>query len=142
MTLNNLIDLLRKYAGDHLQINDFGTGYISELGASKDQSYPLMWVIIAPSRYDGKQMNYNLQLIFADLLYGDKKNELEVWSDQLLIALDTLAYLRDNPDFDFQTDGNASVDFFTEHDGDLAAGVILGITINDPKPLDRCVIPF
>jgi len=142
MTLNNLIDLLKKFAGNHKQINDFGQGDISRLGASKDQRYPLMWAVIAPSRYSGKEMNYNLQLIFADLIFGDNKNELEVWSDQLLIALDTLSFLTDNPDYEFTTDGTASIDFFTEHDGDLTAGVVLSITLNDPKPLDRCVIPL
>lgn len=142
MTLNNLIDLLRKFAADHALINDFGVGDIAEIGASRDIVSPLMWVVLQPSRYSGKQMYYSLQLIFADLIFDDKKNELEVQSDQLLIALDTLAFLRDNPDFDFQTDGDASIDFFTDRLGSLCAGVTVGLTIREPNPLNRCVIPL
>ncbi|WP_212005745.1 hypothetical protein [Chitinophaga sp. HK235] len=142
MTLNNLIDLLQKYAVGHQQINDFGYGNISGIGAKgRDQVYPLMWVVLNPSRYQGKEMNYSLQIVFADLIYEDGKNELEVWSDQQSIALDTVSYLTDNPEFEFTTDGTANIDYFTEHDGDLTAGVVLSITIKDPNPLNRCVIP-
>lgn len=141
MTLNNLIELLKKFAGDHRQLNDFGCGDISEMGASKDQLYPLMWVVIGPCRYAGKEMNYNLEIIFADLIHGDKKNELEVWSDQLLIALDIMSQLHDNQIYEFNTDDTANFSFFTERFADLTAGVVLSMTIKDPKPLDRCVIP-
>jgi hypothetical protein len=141
MTLNNLIDLLKNYAGSHKQINDFGRGGLEELGASRDQMYPLMWVASYSGRYAGKSMQYSLQIIFSDLIHDDKKNELEVQSDQLLIGLDTVAYLRDNPYFDFQVDEPVTIDFFTERFGDLTAGCMLSFTLRDPKPLDRCVIP-
>lgn len=141
MTLNNLIDLLKSYTQSHKQINDFGRGDITELGASKDQKYPLMWVTYNNGRYSGKEMQYNLQLVFADLIFQDKSNEQEVHSDQLLIGLDTVAYLRENPDFDFQVDGDINIDFFTERFTDFTAGCVLSFTVRDPKPLDRCVIP-
>jgi hypothetical protein len=142
MTLNNLIDLLKSYAICHKQINSFGRGNLEELGASTDITYPLMWVVSYPGRYAGKSMQYNLQVIFADLIHEDKRNELEVQSDQLLIGLDTIAFLRDNPDYEFQVDDNITIDFFTERFGDLTAGCMLSFTLRDPKPLDRCVIPF
>lgn len=142
MTLNNLIETLRSYAQNHKQLNDFGRGDVSELGASKDQKYPLMWVGVSSARYSTSSIYYSLQLIFADLIFDDKKNEVEVQSDMLLVGLDTVAYLRENPDFDFQVDGDVTIDFFTERFTDLTAGCVLGITLRDPKPLDRCVIPL
>lgn len=141
MTLNNLIDLLRKIAGNHPQINEFGIGDIAEIGASKDVTYPLMWSVLQPSRYSNKQLYVNLQLVFADLIFDDKKNELEVQSDQLSIALDIVAQLRENPEYDFQVDGDASIAFFSDRLNDLCAGVTVAIVVRLPRPLDRCVIP-
>lgn len=142
MTLNNIIELLRQYAANHAQLNGFGQGPISEYGASSDLKHAVMWVSLSPSRHSQKQMWYQLQLIFSDLVFDDQKNALEVQSDMLLVGLDTLAYLRDNPDFDFQVDDEVSIDFFTERMGDLCAGCVLSLTIRDPKPLDRCAIPL
>jgi hypothetical protein len=142
MTLNNLFDLLKNYAANHKQINGFGRGYYEEIGVSQDVKYPLMWVNSYSGQYSGKSMRYSLQVIFADLIHDDKRDELEVQSDQLLIGLDTVAYLRNNPDFDFQVDEPVSIDFFTERFADFVAGCMLSFTLRDPKPLDRCVIPF
>ncbi|WP_343668731.1 hypothetical protein [Chitinophaga sp.] len=142
MTLNNLINLLRSYAQSHLQINDFGSGDLSDLAASKDVRLPVMWVSYPTGRYSQNQMFYNLTVFLADQIFDDKKNELEVQSDMLSIALDTFAFLRDNPGFDFQVDADATIDFFTERFGELTAGCAMSFTLRDPKPLDRCVIPF
>lgn len=142
MTLNNLINLLKKYSQSHLQINDFGAGDLSDLAASKDVKLPIMWVSYGTGRYSQNQMIYNLSFFFADQIFDDKRNELEVQSDMLLIALDTFAYLRDNPDFNFQVDADATIDFFTERFGELTSGCAMSFTLRDPKPLDRCVIPF
>lgn len=101
-----------------------------------------MWAVLTPSRYSVSSVYYGLQLVFADLIFDDKKNEVEVQSDMLLVGLDTVAYLRDNPDFDFLIDGDVTIDFFTERFTDLTAGCVLGFTLKDPKPLDRCEIPL
>lgn len=141
MTLNNLIETLRQYASSHRQLNDFGHGAIEELGASRDQVYPLMWVGVPTATYSGNAVRYPLQLILIDLMFDDRSNELEVQSDMMLIGLDTVAYLRDNPDFDFTIEGDITIDFISERYTDLVAGCVLSFTLEDPKPLDRCVIP-
>lgn len=142
MTLNQLIHLLKRYSRNHQQLNDFGHGDISEWGTKKDIMYPIMWVTHSSGRFSQKQMYYNLQLIFSDLIFNDKSNELDVQSDMLLCGLDTIAYLRDNPDFDFQIDGDITIDFFTERFADLTSGCVFGVTLRDPRPLDRCQIPL
>jgi len=142
MTLNNLIDILAQYASRHLQINGFGRGDLAELEASAAASFPIMWVSIAQGVYSRPVMQYTIQLLFADLIYEDKKNELEVQSDMLLVGLDTVAFLLDNPDFDFKLNDDITIDFFTDRFTSLAAGCVLTLSLRDPKPLDRCVIPL
>jgi len=141
MTLNQVITTLKTFQKSHAQLNDFGDGKVEEIGASKDQLFPIMWIVSKSGRYANKDFSYSFQIIFADLLIEDKSNELEVQSDMQSAALDLCAHLRDNPDFDIQMDDNASVDYFTERLGDFTAGVLLSFTLRDPFPLDRCVIP-
>jgi hypothetical protein len=142
MTLNQVITVLQTFAQNHKQINDFGRGFIEEIGASQDQTYPIMWVASLSGRYGSKDYSYSFQILFGDLIFDDKRNELEVQSDMQSVALDLCAFLRDNPDYDFQMDDTATIDYFTERLGDFAAGVLLSFTLRDPFPLDRCVIPI
>lgn len=142
MTLNQIIQILNKFQSNHNQLNSFGRGLVEEIGATKDLIYPIMWVVNYDGQYSSKDMQYNFQIIFADLLTEDKSNELEAQSDMQSVALDLCAYLRDNPDFDFQVDDNASISHFTERFGDFAAGVLCGFNLRDPYALNRCVIPF
>ncbi|GEP95573.1 hypothetical protein [Chitinophaga cymbidii] len=141
MTLNNILALLKKFADDHLQINSYGQGPTDDMTV-KDQLYAAMWVALLPSTYSEKAMNHRMAVIFYDRLKHDKSNELEVQSDMLSVAMDLVAYLRDNPDFDINLTGDPSINYFTERFTDWCSGVEMTITIKDPKPLDRCVIPF
>ncbi|MBV7534044.1 hypothetical protein [Chitinophaga sp. sic0106] len=141
MTLNQLNQLLKGFVSDHPQLNSFGRGGYEELQASKDIVYPLMWVASYDGRHADKQMQRNIQIVFADLLKEDKSNELEVQSDMEQVALDLIALLRDNPDYDFQVDDSIQILLFTERFVDFTAGVFITFTFRDPKPYDRCEIP-
>lgn len=141
MTLNNLLDMLAKFAKDHAQINAFGRGPTDDM-TLKDQLYPAMWVALLPSTYSEKAMNHRMAIIFYDRLKEDKSNEVEVQSDMLSVGMDLVAFLKDNPDFDINISGDPSINYFTERFTDFCSGVEMTITIKDPKPLDRCVIPF
>lgn len=142
MTLNQLVNLLKKFAADHQQINDFGQGDLAEIAASKDQKYPLMWLYFDSTNYRANEQVYPLRIIFMDLIYQDKSNELEVQSDMLQVAQDLCAFMIDNPDYDFMANKDVPMQFFTDRFTDLVAGVDITLTVRDPKPLDRCVIPL
>lgn len=141
MTLNNVKDLLKKFADDHAQINDFELGP-SESFTSKIRNYPAMWVVVPSASYTANALNYRMAVIFCDLLREDNSNELEVQSDMLSIGMDFVAYMTDNMDFDLYIDGDPSINFFTEKFTAYTSGVELTINLKDPKPLDRCVIPL
>lgn len=141
MTLNNVLDLLKKYADDHRQLNDFEKGPTDEFNVRKTL-YPAMWVAVNPSTYSGNAINYRLSVILYDLIFGDHSNETEVQSDMLLVGMDLIAFLKDNPDYDFTISGDPAISFFTQRGTDLTAGVVIDITLKDPRPLDKCEIPF
>jgi hypothetical protein len=86
-------------------------------------------------------MRYRLVLLFADLLTEDKSNRLQVQSDQLLVALDVLAKLKLDNDYNFNTQPQAAVEFFQERFDDFTAGVSIDIEITSPMPLNLCQVP-
>jgi len=141
MTLNQIITTFKEFQKSHYQLNDFGEGRIEEIGPTRDLTYPIMWIASKSGRYGGKVFAYSFQILFADLIFDDKKNELEVQSDMQSVALDLCAFLWNNSELDIQMDENANVDYFTERLADLTAGVLLSFTLRDPFPLDRCIIP-
>ena len=44
ITLNQLIQMFNDFSTDHLQLNDFGYGPTSDIGTSKNMSFPYLWV--------------------------------------------------------------------------------------------------
>ena len=142
MTLNQIIKTFNNFQSNHKQLNNFGRGLIEEIGATKDLTYPIMWIVSHDGQYLANDMQYNMQIIFADLLTEDKSNELEAQSDMQGVALDLCAYLNNNPDLDILMDKNAQITHFTERFGDFTAGVLLSFVLRDPFPLNQCVIPF
>lgn len=142
MTLNQIYSLLKKFADDHLQVNEFGRGPSDDILLKQDQLYPAMWAFMPSSTYSGNALNHRMTIIFFDLISDGKANEVEVQSDMLSVAVDLVAFLNNNPDVDIYIEGDPSFEYFTENFTDLCAGVTLTITLKDPKPLDRCEIPF
>lgn len=140
MTIKEVKSLLNNLANDHKQINDFGWGDVWEIGESKSIIYPLMYCTIQNSNVSGKTFNLSLSIIFADLVFGDEKNEDDVISDQMLICQDIIAQLRSDT-FDFTLGQSVAINFFTERLSDLVAGVQAEITLALPYVADRCAVP-
>ena len=86
-------------------------------------------------------IQYNLVLLFADLLTEDKSNRLQIQSDQMLVALDVLGKLKLDTAYSFNPSTNATLEFFQERFDDFTAGVSIDIQIMSPLPLNLCAIP-
>jgi hypothetical protein len=142
MTLANLVQKLKTIQEDHPMIRTFGEGDIYDYTDNGGEIvYPVFWVVLRPSQYSNMSMRYRLVLLFADLLTEDKSNRLQVQSDQHLVALDVLAKLKLDNDFNFNTQPQALVEFFQERFDDFTAGVSIEIEITSPMPLNLCQVP-
>lgn len=140
MTITEVKKILNDLADDHLQINDFGWGDVWEIGESKSITYPLMYCTMQNSNISGKVFNFNISIIFADLVFEDEKNEDAVIADQMLICQDIIAQLRSEV-WDFTLGQNVSITFFTERLSDLVAGVRADISLAIPYVANRCAVP-
>lgn len=142
MTVTEVKQLLNDLANDHYQINDYGWGDVWEIGESESITYPLMYCTPETSNISlsAKAFNFNISIIFADLVFGDGSNTDDVISDQLLICQDILAQLKSDK-FDFNVSDTVSIEFFSERLSDLVAGVRASITLVIPYVNNRCVVP-
>jgi hypothetical protein len=140
MTITQVKKILNDLADAHYQINDFGWGDVWEIGESESVTYPLMYCTMQNSNISGKVFNFNISIIFADLVFGDEKNEDQVITDQMLICQDIIAQLQSDK-WDFVLGQNVSITFFNERLSDLVAGVQAQITLALPYVADRCAVP-
>jgi hypothetical protein len=142
MTLSNLISKLKAIQVSHTMIRTFGEGDIYDyVDNGGEIEYPVMWTVVKPSTFSAGVMRYRLVLLFADLLTEDKSNNLQIQSDQLLVALDVLSKLKLDNTYSFNTNQQANIDFFEERFDDFTAGVSIDIEIIDPQPLNLCQFP-
>jgi hypothetical protein len=142
MTLVELVAKLRAIQEDHPMIRTFGEGDIYDyVDNGGEIEYPVLWTVVRPSTYRGTMIQYNLVLLFADLLTEDKSNRLQIQSDQMLVALDVLGKLKLDTAYSFNPSTNATLEFFQERFDDFTAGVSIDIQIMSPLPLNLCAIP-
>lgn len=124
-------------------INTFGEGdiydYVDNGGEIK---YPVCWLVVEPSLFNADGMiQYNVLLLFADLLVEDKSNRLQIQSDQLQVAIDFLSELKLNNNLTTNISQYSNIDFFQERFDDFTAGVSVRLGITNPYPLDYCSKP-
>ena len=113
--------------------------------AKISRAYPL--TIIDPlyknHTYQNGLLNLKVDLWFADLVYQDRANELDVISDMVSTAIPYVNYLRDKEDilgFYFRKDTGSVINFETFHLqwADLVAGVKLTLNISIPDNGNLC----
>lgn len=143
-SLNSVIEkLIKPIAEDHLQINDFGVGDLPTLAKNKGAvKYPLLWLVLNNVSYGGKEFNYNLSLIFADIAKEDLSNCLEIQSDMIQVAADFAAVLSNVEDDLIQIENDFTLKPFSERFADQTSGVVMDLVIKVTKALNDCEAPL
>ena len=144
-TLNQLIQKLNDFATSHQQVNSFGFGDLWEIEASGAKDAVVMWANVTNGNIDiaGKQATIDFRICIMDLVKKDESNENEVLSDCYLIAMDLVAYLNNNPNWDNYTiASNVPMTPFTERFDNDWSGWIVDITLQNRFVSDYCQIPL
>ena len=142
-TLNNIKEKLQQFATDHLQVNEFALKDPLELLNASESRFPAVVCLFRPSNIQGNYVFLNIDLLFMDLVHKDLSNELDVLSDQLLIALDCRAYLNNplNDEF-FTIMDNANLQPFYEKSDNEVTGWQMSLQFKIIDLKDRCQIPL
>tara|TARA_R110001592_G_scaffold124342_1_gene333142 strand:+ start:938 stop:1477 length:540 start_codon:yes stop_codon:yes gene_type:complete len=167
-TYNNVIDTLKQLGEEHQQITTTTTGDIWEIDLSKNTLFPLFHINPVSVTTGQSELTYNFQLFVMDLVSQkdnwteanlqsatNLSNEQEVLSSCLQMCVDIIGIMRhskwqsakadgtqDIDDPVYFTDGEFSLEPFTERFDNLLTGWVFSIGIVVQNDFQTCTIPM
>lgn len=151
-TYNNVIDTLKCVGENHYQIQAVTSGDIWEIDLDKNTLFPLLHINTINVEASKSQLQFNFQLVVADLVEPNEANEQEVLSDTLSILLDVVSIFRrgeslyhynttHGEEARYWTADDFSFEPFTERFDNALSGWVVNIPIVVEYPYDTCGIP-
>jgi|TARA_R110001583_G_scaffold47753_1_gene149508 hypothetical protein len=163
-TYNNVIDTLKQLGIEHDQITTTTTGDIYDIDLSKNTLFPLFHINPVNVSTSPSELTYNFQLFVMDLVSQkdnwtaanllsatNLSNEQEVLSQTLQICVDIIGMMRhskwqaagalDIDDIVYFTEGEFTIEPFTERFDNLLTGWAFSIGIVVQNDFQTCVIP-
>lgn len=152
MTFNSVIDELFKFASYHRQINNWGFGNLVDFSRRNEEDpnlslkYPLMFITPQSINYNRTYTEYQITIVFGDLLQEDYMDGKEVVSNMSLLAKDLISYILQPSPVSGSTNLNEIFDItlpmtslpFMERFNDVIGGVSLDITIRVVDSINTC----
>jgi len=157
MTYKEIINRFRTITEDHLMLEDFGYGdlsdlkYVSQLGTDEERvGYPYLYLLPSSSTRNGVVMNYSFNMIVMDMARPEDGANTDQYDNYITIQSqcqqyidDVLAQLyyfyKDQPEI--QLTGITYTPFKEKYQ-DVVAGMTATINIAVPTPLNECIAPF
>jgi len=142
ITLNQVLNIIRTICSNHAQINSFIFGQKSEISASEQEQYPLVWCDVNDSQMSERLFTLNLSLYILDIQRVNNSNEIDILSDTLSIGRDLIAALN-NPIYQDYFNVKYDVNFGQVRGNfpDIVDGWKLDISLDLMELNDRCQIP-
>ena len=154
MTYKEIINRFRQVAQDHLMIQDFGYGDISDIKTQSQlgpeeqgADYPYMFLNPTSHVRTGPVMNYSFNMIMMDMARGEEgdkydnyitiQSQCQQYIDDVLSQL--YYYYTDKPEI--LLTGITYTPFKEKYQDELA-GMTATVTIQVPTPIDNCIAPM
>lgn len=140
-TLNQVKKILKDYFEGHAQINTTIWGNDVEFNSERQINYPACNIEYLNSDVSGKLLNYNFNIVIADIAKLDDDGEMSdnIISDALQIAEDFLSYLEYTEGFIFN--GSSSLEPFIDDTGDRTTGISFTVSIGTIRNSNWCNKP-
>jgi hypothetical protein len=142
-TLNQIINLFEVIATNHAQINGFNFGEVSDISASEQEQYPLLWIDVIDSGIESNTLSLNMNVKIMDIQKDDQTNERDTLSDCLSIAQDVYSALC-NPIYQdyFMLSFATNLVPLREALADKVNGWEMNLTFELMQDRNRCQIPL
>tara|TARA_R110000787_G_scaffold12678_6_gene40772 strand:+ start:3433 stop:3969 length:537 start_codon:yes stop_codon:yes gene_type:complete len=164
-TYNNVINTLKNIGAYHNQITTVTSGDIYDISLAKNELYPLMHINPVSVQTGLSQLNYTFRIFIMDLVSEDVEwtesnfqsanqlsNEQEVLSSCLQVSVDVISMMRQGVQQSLEgvndinapeyfSDGEYSIEPFTERFDNLCAGWVFTINIAVENDFQTCHIP-
>lgn len=150
MTYQELVDSINLVVDNHLILQDFGYGALTDIKTVDEGTrvnYPYAFLNPTQSTRTGQAITYRFNLIVMDVAQEDPTNGfanyLKVQSNCQQYIDDILANLRfSTPYKDFDLTLNVNLTPFKERFQDTLAGMTATLEIELPLPLNNCITPY
>ena len=148
-TVNQLISVFKDISTRHYQINGFGIGDEWEIGASKAEMHPVLWInpvtATMPSTDNGyKTFEIDFEVRVFDLVSKGETNENDVLSDCIDILKDIITEFKGHPYYvnsQLNIIDDISFEAFTEEFDEEVSGWVCEISLMTPILNSFCGIP-
>lgn len=141
LTLNQVKKILKDYFEGHAQINDVIYGNDIEFNAERQINYPACNIEYLNSDVSGKLLNYNYNIVIADICEPDNDEMQDnIISDSLQIAEDFISYLEYTEGLIYN--GSSSLEPFIDDTGDRTTGVSFTLSIGTIRNQNWCNKPI
>jgi hypothetical protein len=163
---NNVINTLKNIGDNHSQIATVTTGDIFSVDLAKNTKFALMHINPVNVTTGDSQLTYNFQIFIMDMVTEKENwtdanfqsanqlsNEQEVLSETLQISVDIISMLRHSvqqtelgtTDINYPlyfTEGQFTLEPFTERFSNLLTGWVFSIGVIAPNNFDACTMPM
>lgn len=140
-TLNQILNDLTTICANMAQVKSFNFGEVSDISASEQERYPLVWADVVSSSISENTLLLSMVIRVMDIQKADQTNERDTLSDTLSIAQDIYAELN-NPSYGeyFLIQQNVALNPMREALPDMVNGWEMGIIFELAQTRDRCQI--
>ena len=150
MTYKEIVDKVGLICSQHLIIQDFGYGALTDIKTVADDgtqrvNYPYVFLNPTQSARTGQSITYRFNLIAMDVVEESQgySNWLEAQSSCQQYIDDILAQLRfGKPLLDADLTLNVNLTPFKERFQDTVAGMTATLEIEVPSKLNECIVPI
>ena len=141
-TLNQIIERFETIATDHLFIERFGFGELSDIDVAgpNDVDYPLMWVVPQGSDFDEQTLIYTLRVIIMDVDDTDDSKRNEIMSDTLRTLIDVVKIFKNDDTYDWNITDTTNAVPFSQRFVDYTTGWFADIRIITDLDNNPCSI--
>ena len=151
-TYKQIVDLFKQAAFDHLMIEEFGYGQLSDIKTRNQSSngdtevnYP--YAFLNPTTHQRSQsaVTYQFNLVMMDMASEEVEND---YDNFLAIQSQCQQYIDDMVAHLWNAAGKPDIQFtmtytpFVERFQDEVAGMTAAISIVVPIPINDCIAPF
>ena len=140
MTFNQIVQKFKVIGTNHLFINRFGTGQVTDIDATISDyiQFPVLWIIPQSIEVAENTVSYTFRTMVFDLVNTDDTPETEVLSDTSSTLIDVIKLFRydgldgidtDGTPYDYTINETIQMIPFTERFTDYVSGWYADITI-------------
>lgn len=141
MNITDLNKLISDFASQHLMINDYRFGDISDILTDNSIKYPLMITTPIATEITDYSIRRKFTFIFADIQMTDDFNILSGISQMEKIAVDFFTYIKTFEPNDFTVE-DSNMDVFYEKEDISLLGYTMDLTLifnYSPNPCDIAI---